>query len=382
MSNKSKLLLRILSSLILLFPLFIQPAMAQNTWPAGQLLPTFPATSQTQDLIYLNGSSATNERTWRWEAEGSSIGHKTGRPESDGWLCQTGIDAPNQHMVYGPYDNTVTSGPNTAEFRMKIDNNSANNDPIVDIDVSDTATGAILAAQTVTRQQFAIAGDYTSIKLPFVMPADNHAIELRVYWRGSAYTKIDWVGVQQNNSAAEMYLFSSLKGVVNRTQPRIFSYEGDAFAEGPYTWMQSLGLAWTEPANKWDLITKYRSEISGLIVYDPAQNHTVNLATTLAKDKKALIASPSLLARLTAAPYNLPVLLDLRGQFTSKLQVYQTLFTTYWPSIDHRVLIGLSPEAHQASLREYATALGAGVIWLDPNIAGESELLNNFSTLR
>lgn len=378
MSNKSKLLLRILSSLILLFPLFIQPAMAQNTWPAGQLLPTFPATSQTQDLIYLNGSSATNERTWRWEAEGSSIGHKTGRPESDGWLCQTGIDAPNQHMVYGPYDNTVTSGPNTAEFRMKIDNNTANNDPIVDIDVSDTATGAILAAQTVTRQQFAIAGDYTSIKLPFVMPADNHAIELRVYWRGSAYTKIDWVGVQQNNSAAEMYLFSSLKGVVNRTQPRIFSYEGDAFAEGPYTWMQSLGLAWTEPANKWDLITKYRSEISGLIVYDPAQNHTVNLATTLAKDKKALIASPSLLARLTAAPYNLPVLLDLRGQFTSKLQVYQTLFTTYWPSIDHRVLIGLSPEAHQASLREYATALGAAVIWLDPNIAGESELLNNF----
>lgn len=378
MSNKSKLLLRILSSLILLFPLFIQPAMAQNAWPSGQLLPTFPATSQTQDLIYLNGSSATNERTWRWEAEGSSIGNKTGRPESDGWLCQTGIDAPNQHMVYGPYDNTVTSGPNTAEFRMKIDNNTANNDPIVDIDVSDTATGAILAAQTVTRQQFAIAGDYTSIKLPFVMPADNHAIELRVYWRGSAYTKVDWVGVQQNNSAAEMYLFSSLKGVVNRTQPRIFSYEGDAFAEGPYTWMQSLGLAWTEPANKWDLITKYRSEISGLIVYDPAQNHTVNLATTLAKDKKALIASPSLLARLTAAPYNLPVLLDLRGQFTSKLQVYQTLFTTYWPSIDHRVLIGLSPEAHQASLREYATALGAAVIWLDPNIAGESELLNNF----
>jgi hypothetical protein len=42
------------------------------------------------------------------------------------------------------------------------------------------------------------------------------------------------------------------------------------------------------------------------------------------------------------------------------------------------VLIGLNPEVHQGSLREYATALGAAVVWLDPNIAGESTLLNSF----
>jgi hypothetical protein len=60
------------------------------------------------------------------------------------------------------------------------------------------------------------------------------------------------------------------------------------------------------------------------------------------------------------------------------LQVYQTIFNTYWPNVDHRVLIGLHPEAHKASLREYATALGAAVIWLDPNVADESTLLNSF----
>jgi len=378
MTNKINSSIRIVTVLVPLLLWFILQSMAQITWPQGQLLPSFPATGQTQDLIYLNGTTVSSEISWRWEAEGPSISHKTGRLETDGWLCQVGIDASNDHMVYGPYDKSVTSGPNTAEFRMKIDNNTANNDPVVDIDVRDATTGATLASQTVTRQQFAIAGDYTSIKLPFIMLADNHAIELRVYWRGGAYIKVDFVGVQQNNVAAEMYLFSSLKGVVNRTQPRIFSYEGDAFAEGPYTWMQSLGLTWTEHTNNWDLITKYRSEIAGLIVYDPAQTHTVNLATTLAKDKKALIVSPSLLFRLTSSPYNLPVLLDLRGQFTSKLQVYQTLYNTYWPSIDHRLLIGLSPDAHLASLREYASALGAAVIWLDPNVAGESELLNSF----
>lgn len=364
--------LKIAALLLPFLQLFIMPSMAQVTWPATQLLPSFPATAQTQDLIILR------ETTSRWEGEGSSLGHHTGRLETDGWLCQTGIDAPNEHMIFGPYDTNTPAGPNVAEFRMKIDNNTANDDSVVDIDVRNATTGQILAAQTITRRQFPIASNYTSFTLPFTMPAANQSLELRIYWRGAAYIKVDWVGLQQNNSSAEMYLFASLKGIVNRTQPRIFSYEGDAFAEGQYTWLQSLGLSWSEPADKWDLITKYRSELSGLIVYDPAQIHTVNLATVLAKDRKALIASPALLSKLTAAPYNLPVLLDLRGQYSSKLQVYQALYNTYWPNIDHRLLIGLNPDVHKAALREYATALGAAVIWLDPNVAAESTLLNSF----
>jgi len=184
-----------------------------------------------------------------------------------------------------------------------------------------------------------------------------------------------------NNSDEEMYLFSSLKGLVNRTQPRIFSYEGDAFAEGATTWLNSLGMQYnniTSNAGTWNLLTKYRSEISGLIVYDPNQIHTVNLAARLAKDYNALIASPALLDRLTAAPYNYPILLDLRGQFTSKQQIYQYIFDNYWENTDKRILIGLDPILHKASLREYAIALGAAVVWLDPKNSAESALLNRF----
>jgi len=374
--TKLKLYVRVIVVLSFFF-VYHHTAIAQLTWPQGQLLPSFPATAQTQDLINWGPTSVLGTLT-RWEAEGPSLSHKTGRLETDGWLCQVGIDAPNDHMIYGPYVNSVPAGPNVAEFRMKIDNNTANNDAVVDIDVRNATTGATLAAQTITRQQFTIAANYTSFRLPFTMPADNQSIELRVYWRGAAYIKVDWVGVQADNTVGEQLLFTSLKGLVNRTQPRIFSYEGDAFAEGPYTWLQSLGLSWTEVTDRWSLLTKYRSEINGLIVYDPAQVHTINLATTLAKDRKALIVSPAFISRLTAAPYNLPVLLDLRGQFTSKLQVYRTLFNTYWPAIDHRLVVGLSPEVHVLGAREYAVALGAAVIWLDPTVAGESELLNSF----
>ena len=180
-----------------------------------------------------------------------------------------------------------------------------------------------------------------------------------------------------NNTDAEMYLFSSLKGLVNQTQPRIFSYEGDAHAEGPYTWLNSLKINYRE-TTPWSVLTKYKAEISGLIVYDDTQEHTVNLATRLAKDYNALVASPALLARLTAEPYNFPVLLDLRGQFANFLQVYQYIFDNQWENTDKRVLIGLSPEHHKASLREYAVALGAAVVWLDPKKSAESALLNRF----
>ena len=345
---------------------------AAVSWPVGQLLPSFSTPASTQDLITLAFPSP------RWEAETTALGHATGHLDGDGWLCQAGIDAPNLFMVYGPYDTSLPVGPNTASYRMKIDNNSANNNPVVMLDVRDNTNGAILASQTVTRQQFAIAGDWVTFSLPFTLATAGHALEFRVYWMGGAYIKVDWVGVDRSTAADEAVVFASLKGVVNATTPRIFSYEGDAFAEGPFTWLASLGLSFTQPADKWTLITKYRSELTGLIVYDDAQPDTMNLATTIAGGRKALVAPPSLVPRLTAAPYNLPILVELRGQFTSKLAVYQALFTTYWPGVTHRVLVGLSPLLHRAAAREYAVALGAAVVWLDPRVAAEGAMLDNF----
>jgi len=348
------------------------PLAAGITWPSSQILPSFPAPAPTQDLIILRGA------TQQWQAEGAGMGHKTGRAEGEGWLCQVGIDPAANHMVYGPYDTSVPAGPNTAQFRMKIDNNTANDDAVVDIDVRDTSNGQILAARTITRKAFAIAGDYVTFDLPFTLSADGHALEFRVYWYGGAYTKVDWVGVTRSKTDDEMVLFASLKGIVNVHQPRIFSYEGDAFAEGQYTWLQSLGLGWTEVSDKWSLITKYRNELAGVIVYDNAVPDTINLATTLAGSRKALVAGPNLVSTLTAAPYNLPILMDLRGQFADKLAVYNTLYNTYWPSLTHKLAFGLNPNAVKAAVREYAVAVGAASLWLDPAVPAESALLNKF----
>lgn len=349
-----------------------EPLAASLVWPAEQLLPSFPSPAPTQDLILLRGATA------QWQAEGSTMGHKTGRLETDGWLCQVGVDAANQHMVYGPYDKTVPAGPNSAEFRLMVDNNTVNDEPVVTIEAFDSTAGQSLASRVVTRKQFGVAGAYTTISLPFNLSADEHALELRVLWSGAAYTKVDWVGVTRSQAEDEMVLFASLKGVVNVKQPRIFSYEGDAFAEGQYTWLKSLNLAYSEVANNWDLIAKYRAELKGIIVYDNAQPDTINLATTLAGEQGALVVSPSLVSRLTSAPYDLPILLDLRGKFTSKLGVYRELHDKYWPTLTHRLAFGLDPIRVRAAVREYATAVGAASLWLDPQQADEAPLLNEF----
>src|SRR5206468_2952156 len=109
----------------------------------------------------------------QWQAEGASLGHKTGRLETDGWLCQVGVDAANDFMVYGPYDATVPAGANTAQFRTMIDDNTANDDPVVKLDVNDSTAGKVLASTTVTRKQFPVAATYTTLSLPFTLPADN-----------------------------------------------------------------------------------------------------------------------------------------------------------------------------------------------------------------
>jgi len=98
----------------------------------------------------------------------------------------------------------------------------------------------------------------------------------------------------------------------------------------------------------------------------------------VASSRRVIVASPSQVARLTVASYNLPILMELPGQFTTKLQVYQTLFNQYWPSLTHRVIFGLDPNNVKGAVREYETAVSGAAIWLDPRVSAESALLNQF----
>jgi hypothetical protein len=168
-------------------------------------------------------------------------------------------------------------------------------------------------------------------------------------------------------TADEQLLLTTLQGVVNSTEPRIYLlHPGDAEAS---EWLDELGVPFQQLAHPLDALSRYRSEVRGAVVHDPAVPATVNVATTLAGLSKAVATSADV-----AATAGLPVVTDLRGRFANDLAAYTWAADTLWPGASHRMLVGLAPGI-TGHLRDYAVANGAMVVDLDPAVGGERALL-------
>lgn len=135
-------------------------------------------------------------------------------------------------------------------------------------------------------------------------------------------------------------LLVTLQGIVNRTLPRLYFYWGTDPTN--LEWLQTIKVPYTITTQPLQLISRYRSEIKGAIVYDPNVPDTINLATTLAGVHSAAIATADL-----AAQYKLPILEDLRNRFTSKLAVYQYALSNVWPGLTKRLVTAIGPSSTQ-----------------------------------
>src|SRR6185369_328403 len=98
------------------------------------------------------------------------------------------------------------------------------------------------------------------------------------------------------------------EGIINREQPRIYVLQNKVDP-----WLKDLKVPYKQHDNAMDVFKKYAKEIKGIIVYDPDIPDSINVATTLAGLKDAVVASPELAQQLTVAPYNLAVIEDLQG---------------------------------------------------------------------
>jgi hypothetical protein len=176
-------------------------------------------------------------------------------------------------------------------------------------------------------------------------------------------------------SAAEQDLFASLQGVVNRTQPRV-ACVSSVDGESKFTWLDLHNLPYTLVSG-YSALLKYKTNFTGLVVTDPTQPDTLNLATTIAGVNNQLICDPSLLSTLTNSPYSFTLGTDLRGRFTDPYQVYRYLYTNYWPQCTHRMLSGLWTNLH-GNLRDYLVAVKAATLWLDPGVATDKTIMGLF----
>lgn len=129
-----------------------------------------------------------------FEQQAVSAKHETGRNEADGRLCQCLFDKPDRYCVYGVPIPMLDTGEYFACLVMKTDNTTADNRPIVRIEIWDRISEKFLLRQDVTRKQFSRAGTYQPFAYAFAQKAAQN-LELRVFWYGSAYTKICTLGV-------------------------------------------------------------------------------------------------------------------------------------------------------------------------------------------
>ncbi|MGO4538063.1 GxGYxYP domain-containing protein [Paenibacillus sp. 2TAB19] len=137
-------------------------------------------------------------------------------------------------------------------------------------------------------------------------------------------------------------MLATLQGIVNRVEPRVYLLENKE--EGKFTWLNDLDVKYKVRDDYWQIVRTYAKEINGVIVYDPKIPDSVNVATTLAGLKGAVVASPDLAKKLQAAPYNLKVLDDLQGKFKDRLDAYTWQYENLWSQTTKRMIVGLSPQ--------------------------------------
>ena len=177
----------------------------------------------------------------------------------------------------------------------------------------------------------------------------------------------------KTSSFAERLAAACVQGIVNRTEPRLFMVVEDD------PWADDLGLNVSVLPDWTDAFVKYRAELEGLVVYDPEIPDTANVATTIAGIKSCIAASPEIADMLTAAPFDLDILVDLRGEatITDKISAYQYLYDNYWDQCTRRTITGLYPSDH-TQLRDFAVAVKAAVVWLNPAVPEESDMMELF----
>lgn len=136
-------------------------------------------------------------------------------------------------------------------------------------------------------------------------------------------------------------LLTTLQGVINRVQPRIYTYlQTDTTDQ---SWLGTSGVPFTVAADPMHLVTKYGNEVRGTIVWDPNVADTLNVATSLAGLVGGVVASAALASTLARAPYHLPVIKDFSGQFSDKFGAYDWALSTLWPRLTHRMLTAIEP---------------------------------------
>ena len=195
-----------------------------------------------------------------------------------------------------------------------------------------------------------------------------------------AASKLDYF-VSSKLTNEELLMFTSLKGIVNKSQPRIYTCETEP-TNTYNSWLEKMDIKLNRVENPYTLISKYIKELSGVVIYDDTDiqtSSTINLATTIAGTKSALIVSPGLYKKIHKYYPELKIIDNLKARkFQDKWEIYDYMYDNYLAGTSKRILCGINPDGIYGLVRDYAIAVQANVVFLDPEATADADILAKY----
>jgi hypothetical protein len=159
----------------------------------------------------------------------------------------------------------------------------------------------------------------------------------------------------------EKILLTSLQGIVNRKQPRIYFL----FDDDDRAWLEELQKQKATDApitvdDPFSLVDKFRGEFKGAVLCDPKIYVSPCVAVSLAGADDLLVAkTPEIAARV-----KVPVKVDLRGKFKDNADALRYIHTKVMPRLDPYLTCSLDPAVYGSGALDSLIAARASTFWI------------------
>jgi len=190
----------------------------------------------------------------------------------------------------------------------------------------------------------------------------------------------------------ERITITCAQGLINRVKPRVYLVFDDHVDR---LWLsiyrERYGVKHEEVNNPYELLSFFKNEIYGFVVYDEEMLHSANVAMTYGSIHNAVPASPWVADRLSEAGFRMVA--DFRGRWRNRFEAYEWAFENLLQQCSSRIVGSMCVDppltsfTNRHQVRDYLVAVKAFSFDLSTKVRDRREaelfdrILSSFNSL-
>ncbi|MHA1343219.1 MAG: GxGYxYP domain-containing protein, partial [Promethearchaeota archaeon] len=172
----------------------------------------------------------------------------------------------------------------------------------------------------------------------------------------------------------------TLQGLVNKENTSLFiettDYDKFWFEQAKNYF--NLSVTNLSLNHYWNVISKFKDYIKGLVIYDEELIDTVNVATFLASIEDCVVITADMKENFSNIGID-EIYYDLRNKFEDRVELYDWAWKEYKVYASEKFLFNLDP--NKAEMRDYIIASRAFTVWLTPGPFGSKDEIQLFKKI-